>query len=89
MYTLERVRARNFARAWGFIQCSQALPIFIGVPLSGYINFYNKGKSGFYFSSITTIIGSLILFLINIHRRKIARHKHTRYIIQIYKTKKI
>lgn len=35
MYTYERVRARNFARTWGFVQCSQSIPIFIGVPLAG------------------------------------------------------
>ncbi|PSN45283.1 hypothetical protein C0J52_17530 [Blattella germanica] len=34
MYTYERVRARNFARTWGFVQCSQAIPIAIGVPIS-------------------------------------------------------
>lgn len=37
MYTYERVRARNFARTWGFVQCSQAIPIAIGVPISGRI----------------------------------------------------
>lgn len=35
MYTYERVRARNFARTWGFVQCSQAIPIALGVPISG------------------------------------------------------
>lgn len=35
MYTYERVRARNFARTWGFVQFSQAIPIVIGVPFSG------------------------------------------------------
>jgi hypothetical protein len=35
MYTYERVRARNFARTWGFVQCSQALPIAFGVPITG------------------------------------------------------
>ena len=35
MYTYERVRARNFARTWAFVQCSQSIPIIIGVPLTG------------------------------------------------------
>lgn len=35
MYTYEKVRARNFARTWGFVQCSQAIPIALGVPISG------------------------------------------------------
>jgi hypothetical protein len=35
MFTFEKVRARNFPRAWGFVQCSQAIPVAIGVPFSG------------------------------------------------------
>lgn len=44
MYTYERVRARNFARTWGFVQCSQAIPIALGVPISGksYVIYVGK-----------------------------------------------
>jgi len=34
MYIYEKVRARNFARAWGFAQCSMAIPLLVGVPIS-------------------------------------------------------
>ncbi|KAJ8977598.1 hypothetical protein NQ317_018366 [Molorchus minor] len=51
MYTYERVRARNFARTWGFVQCSQAIPIVIGVPFSGYMNEKCGDRAGYYFSS--------------------------------------
>ncbi|XP_056642669.1 monocarboxylate transporter 12-like isoform X1 [Diorhabda sublineata] len=78
MYTYERVRARNFARTWGFVQCSQAIPIVIGVPFSGYMNEKCGDRAGYYFSSTCVLVGSLTLFLIDLHRRKIARHKHTR-----------
>ncbi|XP_059057486.1 monocarboxylate transporter 10-like isoform X1 [Achroia grisella] len=77
MYTYERVRSRNFARAWGFVQCSQAVPIAIGVPLSGYINVGCGGKAGYYFSSTCSLIGSLSLFCIDLHRRSVA-HKQTK-----------
>ncbi|XP_068633963.1 monocarboxylate transporter 2-like [Battus philenor] len=77
MYTYERVRSRNFARTWGFVQCSQAVPIAIGVPLSGYINVGCGGKAGYYFSSTCSLIGSLSLFCIDLHRRSVA-HKHTK-----------
>ncbi|KAI8421755.1 hypothetical protein MSG28_009719 [Choristoneura fumiferana] len=77
MYTYERVRSRNFARTWGFVQCSQAVPIAIGVPLSGYINVGCGGKAGYYFSSTCSIIGSLSLFCIDLHRRSVA-HKQTK-----------
>ncbi|KAJ3627505.1 hypothetical protein MTP99_014879 [Tenebrio molitor] len=78
MYTYERVRARNFARTWGFVQCSQAIPIVIGVPFSGYMNEKCGDRAGYYFSSTCVLVGSLTLFLIDLHRRKISRHKHTR-----------
>ena len=35
VYTYERVRARHFPRAWSFVQAAQAIPLVIGVPLSG------------------------------------------------------
>lgn len=34
------------------------------------------GKAGYYFSSTCTLAGSLVMFLIDVHRRRIARHKH-------------
>ncbi|KAG7201410.1 hypothetical protein KM043_004170 [Ampulex compressa] len=78
MYTYERVRARNFARTWGFVQCSQAIPIAIGVPISGYMNVGCGGKAGYYFSSTCVLVGSFTLFFIDLHRRNLSRHKHTR-----------
>lgn len=35
-------------------------------------------RAGYYFSSTCVLVGSLILFLIDLHRRNISRHKHTR-----------
>lgn len=35
-------------------------------------------RAGYYFSSTCVLVGSLTLFLIDMHRRKISRHKHTR-----------
>ncbi|XP_020279646.1 monocarboxylate transporter 2-like isoform X3 [Pseudomyrmex gracilis] len=78
MYTYERVRARNFARTWGFVQCSQAIPIAIGVPISGYINVGCGNKAGYYFSSTCVLVGSFTLFFIDLHRRNLSRHKHTK-----------
>lgn len=34
MFVLEKVRARNFNRAWSLLQASQSLPIFVGVPIT-------------------------------------------------------
>ncbi|KFB52159.1 AGAP000795-PB-like protein [Anopheles sinensis] len=78
MYTYEKVRARNFARAWGFVQFAQAIPIALGVPISGYMNETGSGTAGYYFSSGCAIVGSVLMFLIDLHRRSVSRHKHTR-----------
>lgn len=77
MYIYERVRARNFARAWGFIQCSQAIPIILGVPIAGYLS-VTGSKAGYYFSSSCVLLGSFSLFFIDLHRRRVSRHKHLR-----------
>lgn len=35
MLALERLRARHFSRAWALVQAAEALPILLGVPLTG------------------------------------------------------
>ena len=32
MYIFEKVRARNFARAWGFAQMAMGIPTLVGIP---------------------------------------------------------
>jgi len=44
----------------------------------GYINVGCGGKAGYYFSSTCVLAGSLALFLIDLHRRNLSRHKHLR-----------
>lgn len=36
------------------------------------------GKAGYYFSSTCVLVGSFTLFFIDLHRRNLSRHKHTR-----------
>lgn len=42
-YTLDRVRARQFARGWSLVLAVRALPTLFGVPIAGiiYISFFN------------------------------------------------
>ncbi|XP_063236171.1 monocarboxylate transporter 12-like [Bacillus rossius redtenbacheri] len=77
-YTYERVRARNFAWTWSFVQCSQAVPIALGVPISGYITEECGDKAGYLFSATCAAVGALALFLVDAHRRSLSRHKHAR-----------
>merc|ERR1719189_1759621 len=75
MYIYEKVRARNFARAWGFAQFSMSLPNMFGVPISGYINSRTEGRQGYYFSAVFVILGSLFMLFIDIHRRNLRNKK--------------
>lgn len=78
MYTFERVRARNFSFAWSFVQFSQSIPLLLGVTFAEYINVNLHHKAGYLFGSISALLGSILLFLIDVHKRNISRHKHTR-----------
>ncbi len=40
MYIYEKVRARNFARAWGFAQASMAIPALVSIPMQGKIKIH-------------------------------------------------
>ena len=35
LYVYEKVRARNFARAWSFAQFAMSIPSFFGIPIAG------------------------------------------------------
>ena len=70
------MRARNFARCWGYIQASQALPNLLGVPLAGYINTGWGSKTGYYFSAACVLLGSASLSLIDLHKRQLRRKRH-------------
>lgn len=40
MLALERLRAKHFARSWALVQAAEALPILLGVPLTGKPRFF-------------------------------------------------
>lgn len=63
MFTLERIRAKHFTRAWGFVQGAESIPVLLGVPITGYINQVHP-KAGYYFSCVSTVIGAMLFFAI-------------------------
>ncbi|XP_074605523.1 uncharacterized protein LOC141858629 [Brevipalpus obovatus] len=69
MFVYEKVRARNFNRAWGYVQSIQSIPTLVGVPISGFLSEYYGNKCGYFLSSFCTALGSIILFLIDNHRK--------------------
>ncbi|KAF0308897.1 Monocarboxylate transporter 12 [Amphibalanus amphitrite] len=79
MCTYEKVRARNFAKTWGFVQGSQAIPVLLGAPVTGYINVAVGGKAGYYFSATFVVIGSISIFLVEFQRRQRRRRRRHRH----------
>lgn len=63
MFTLERIKARHYIKAWSFIQGAKSIPVLIGIPITGYIN-QTYPKAGYYFSFVTTVIGASLMFLV-------------------------
>lgn len=63
MFTLERIRARHYSKAWSFIQGAKSIPVLIGIPITGYIN-QSYPKAGYYFSFVSTVIGASLMFLV-------------------------
>ena len=48
MYIFEKVRARNFARAWGFAQMAMGIPTLVGIPAASEFFLVQAGfASGF------------------------------------------
>ncbi|XP_049948306.1 monocarboxylate transporter 12-like [Schistocerca serialis cubense] len=63
VFAMECVRSRYFARAWGFVQGAEAVPLLVGVPVTGYIN-QNHPQAGYYFSMAATLAGAALLFVV-------------------------
>ncbi|XP_075552601.1 monocarboxylate transporter 13-like [Dermacentor variabilis] len=77
MLVFERLRARHFGRAWGFVQWAQCVPVLVGVPVTGYINKSRQDpKAGFYFSAACTFAGATSLFFLPDGRRESTRCIH-------------
>ncbi|GAB6027523.1 hypothetical protein CHUAL_001771 [Chamberlinius hualienensis] len=89
VFTLEKMRARYFTRAWGFVQWSQALPVLFGVPITGYINRGHSLKTGFYFASAFAFIGASCLFLMNVHRHHLKHRKDQTFGVTFDEMKKV
>ena len=76
MYVYQKVRARNFPRAWGYIQAVQALPLLVGPPLSCQLSLI--GGAGYFVSACAVLLASLTLFLVNAHKSRLRRRQRAR-----------
>ncbi|CAL8110033.1 unnamed protein product [Orchesella dallaii] len=74
-WTYEKTRAKNFARAWSFVQCAQGLGCILGVPATGYVNYYAGLRSGYFMSSASVFFSAGIMFCCGMKRRQLMRNK--------------
>lgn len=51
------------------MQGAEALPVIVGVPVTGYIN-QQAPRAGFYFSTAATLAGALLLFFVGFSKRE-------------------
>ncbi|CAG2173015.1 unnamed protein product, partial [Oppiella nova] len=75
MFIYEKVRARNFNRAWGYVQFCQSIPTIVGIPISAFLNEHFGDRTGFYLSSLCIALGSLVLFFIDAHKKRVAKKR--------------
>ncbi|KAG5322528.1 MOT10 protein, partial [Pseudoatta argentina] len=71
MLALERLRARHFARSWALVQAAEALPILLGVPLTGYMN-ASSPRVGYYACTLSSLCGAALLFLVGWGRQPVS-----------------
>lgn len=53
----------------GFVQGAEAIPVIVGVPMTGYIN-QQAPRAGFYFSTASTLAAALLLFFVGFSKRE-------------------
>lgn len=51
------------------MQGAEAIPVIVGVPMTGYIN-QQAPRAGFYFSTAATLAGALLLFFVGFSKRE-------------------
>ena len=77
MYIYEKVRARNFARAWSFAQMAMGLGLIFGLPLATWLS-KNNSNLGHYFSASIVVIGGLLLSCVDVHKKRLRKKRRLR-----------
>lgn len=89
MLALERIRAKHFTKAWGFIKTAEAIPVLFGIPLVSFLNeassptpslepgqpqhILHHGRAGYFVCSAAAAISTVLLFFIGHPERRYNR----------------
>ena len=77
MYVYEKVRARNFARAWSFTQMAMGMALVFGIPIVALISRHDSNL-GYYVSASCVVFGSLSLSCIDLHKKRLRKKRRLR-----------
>ncbi|XP_012159721.1 uncharacterized protein LOC101455298 [Ceratitis capitata] len=61
---LDRVKVKQFSKAWGLLKGAESIPVLISIPLTSFLNDYslNYGRAGYFICSAAAAIGGIIIF---------------------------
>lgn len=77
MYIYEKVRARNFARAWSFAQMAMGAGLVMGLPLAAFLSEANVNL-GYHFSGTFVVLGGLVLSFVDVHKKRLRKKRRLR-----------
>ena len=83
LFVFQKVRARNFARAWALVHAAQAVSILVGVSLASLLS----PRDGHTMAGLSIIAGSLSLFLLNVHRWRLKQRRITKRLARMRSNK--
>ena len=79
MFVFEKVRSKRFPWAWSLLQCCQAPLLLVGMPVNGFVDWYFGQKSSLVLSVILILIGSFIMVLIDVLKRRYKVRRRSRH----------
>ena len=83
MFVFEKVRSKRFPWAWSLLHCFQAPLLLIGMPVNRFVDWYVGPKSSLVLSVILIFIGSFIMILIDVLKRRYKERRRTRHKVTL------
>ena len=83
LFVFQKVRARNFARAWSLVHAAQSVSVLIGVSVASLLS----PRDGHTLAGLSIILGSLSLFLLNVHRWRLKQRRISKKLARMRSNK--
>ena len=83
LFVFQKVRARNFARAWALVHAAQGASVLAGVSLASVL----APRDRHTLAALAIIAGSLTLFLLNVHRWRLKQRRISKKLARMRSNK--